>query len=194
MKSMWIFLIWVSLYLVIPIPFLSHVSQFARLIFYWLLLNVLIGIYELVMLINRYRLNSLITPNFWSRDVPFTSSLTPGFWLSGWAEYTRFDPRYQDPTNYVHLIELGNVVITLIPSLIIMWAILKGKMSPELYRLAIIISIYQLVATVIYYVTLIPSLSGNHWAYVAFDLPWIIMPIVTIGWAWKNLSPSTNNG
>lgn len=192
---MWIILIWVLIYLMIPIPFLSHVSQFDRLIFYWLLLNALICIYEFVMLINRGRLHSLVTPNFWSQDRPFTSSLTSEFWLSGWAEYTRFDPRYQDPTNYVHLIELGNVVITLIPSLIIMWEILNNKMSPELYHLAIIISIYQLVATSAFIITLLMSGNGDskHWAYTIFDLPWIIMPIVTIVWARKNYPPFRNN-
>ena len=149
MKSVWIILIWLVLYLVIPMPFLLNVSQFDRVIFYWMLLNVLVCIYEIVMLINRYRLNTYLT-NFWSQDVPLISSLTPEFWLSGWAEYTRFDPRYQDPTNYVHLIELGNVVITLIPSLMIMGAILKGNMTTSLYRLAIVISVYQLVATSVF--------------------------------------------
>ena len=192
MESIWIILIWVLLYLGLPIPFLSSVSWWDRVIFYWMLLNVLVCIYEIVMLVNRYRLNTYLT-NFWSLDVPLVSSLTPEFWLSGWAEYTRFDPRYQDPTNYVHLIELGNVVITLIPSLLIMGAILKGDMTTSLYRLAIVISVYQLVATSVFDIMLIMSGAedSKYWIYAIFDLPWIIMPIVTIMWAWKNLSSSS---
>ena len=185
MKSIWIILIWLILYLGFPIPLLPSVSWWNRVIFYWMLLNVLICIYELAMVINRYQMT--IT-NYWSHEYPFTSSLTPEFWLDGWAEYSRFDPRYLDDQNYVHLIELGNVIITLIPSLIIMVAILNNNISPEIYRLALIVSIYQLVVTTIYYVTLIPSAIGKYWLYVIFDLPWVVMPIVTIMWAKKNLS------
>jgi len=181
MKTFYLILIYVVLYLLLPIPFLKHQSTLTKIIFYWLFLNVLIGIYEITMLLGRSHLCN--NSYFWTQDFGIGETLTANFWLQGWSEYARFDPRYCQSNNYVHGIELTNVLVSFIPSLLVMKYILTPKpIPPSILKLTILFSLIQFIATFIYYVTGLSSYNYKYWIYAIFDLPWLIMPLITIIW------------
>lgn len=193
MKTLSIVLIWMCLFIVVMLigicRSLSGTETLDAVVYVWLWFNLLICILEIVMLSHRCRLASLAQQSWWSQDIPLTSSLTTNFWLGGWAEYTHLDTRYQDVSSYVHLFELINVVFTLIPSLIIL--INFRRLTSSYLRLAWFISLIQLVTTSVYYLTLIPEIhrvNSQTGIYALFNLPWIVMPIVTMIWASRRLS------
>lgn len=187
MRSIIIVLVWFLLYALIPIAFLSHRSALDRVIFYWLLLNVLVCIYEIAMILNSNPVCPTTATSWWCRDYQFTESFNSRFWIDGWLQgYGQFDPRYCQKDNYVYLFELGNIIVSLIPSILLLWVIASKNPIPAWYgTVAIWMSIPQFILTSGYYLTGIGSYRMRYWPYAFFDLPWLIMPLITIYWGYQ---------
>jgi len=178
-----ILFIWIFLFLLLPQPFIHHRSVFDQIIAYWLILSILVNFYELIMVTNRQTLCINQGQNFWNKSYSLSDSLKSRFWLDGWGEYSKLDPRYCNPNSSVHTIELLNVVIALIPAIIILMILVSSEPIPTwIGYLAIVFSSLQFLLTMYYYATLYPVMNTSYAPYAFFDLPWLIMPIVTIGW------------
>lgn len=194
MKIILIILIWFLLYLFLPLPLISRMSLFDRVIFYWLWFNLLVCLYEIVVVIKAIKGRKQVDSYTLSTDLSFTKSLTPNFWDDLWLDlYGQFDPRYREirgPTsqdyNPVYFFELGNLLVSFLPSLLLLNYLLsneKNKIERKYYRsMAIAMSFFQLILTIGYYLSAFASSSKRNSFYGLLALPWIIFPLLTIYW------------
>lgn len=190
MKSIFIIGIWMLIFLSSLVLIPKGTNFLIRMIFIWLTLNSIICIYELIVLMNRKQICNNQQLNFWKKEYKFKESLGSKFWIDGWSEYSKFDPRYCNSSNYIYLVEFGNIIFTFIPFVIMIGYLLSNhfdihKIPKWAFKLLLISSCIQLTLTSIYLTSGIKTYNSKYNSYLIFNLPWIIMPIVTIYWSYK---------
>ncbi len=183
--------IWIVLLIVVIIVAARNHPPADRAIIAWMIFSILASLYELAMLLHRNYLAKmgpkLQKSNFWERRCSVLSTFDRSFWLDGWIEYTKIDPRYLKPNNYVHAMELINM-LTMFPMAVALFGILTKRIPRKKIKLMMaLISVVQLTSTVLYYITWYMEVrkGGKYLWYLLFDLPWIVMPIYGIIWGLK---------
>ena len=183
--------IWIVLLIVVIIVVSRNHPTPDKVIIAWMIFSILIGLYELVMLLHRNYLAKmgpkLQKSNFWARRCSVLSTFDKNWWLQSWAEYSKVDPRYLNPNNYVHAFEFINV-LTMFPMAVALFGLLTKRIPRKKIGLMIaFISVVQLTSTTLYYLTWMMNVrkGGKYLWYLLFDLPWIAMPIYGIWWGLK---------
>lgn len=193
MNGLYLLLLGLLVYVVLAIIIIYYGGRdvITGILLGWLVFNTLICIYEITMVVNRRQMYIscqneqgviIDRPSFWKEEYEIEDFFRTEFWMDGWSEYGRFDPRYLNPNSYVHLIESINVVDSLIPSILVIVLILAGYdwRVGWVRTLLIIVSIFQIVFTVIYLLTSFDVGNSQYWFYFFFNIPWIIFPVLIL--------------
>ncbi len=165
------------------------------LIMGWFVFNILICIYECLMIYNRRDLYlpdtyicshdntcKVITNSFWTRRYGVSDLANKRFWLDGWSEYGRYDRRYLDPSSFTHILEGINAFVSFIPFILAIVYILLGYdwRTGWIKWMLVAVSAVQLFFTIIYLVTLIPVANQKYYPYVLFNIPWVLFPLMIL--------------
>lgn len=155
-----LFLIILTLILFFTLPLIcrpdSVSSSQQMIIYYWLILSVLIGIYEFYLIF--YGL--IYSPqSFWQKNYQIGELFNKDFWLDGWGEYAKSDIRYFDRHSLANQIELTNLLLTFLPSLYAL--IYFQNVRPIVFYIGVV----QLLNTCIYFLTLFKGRYFLHSQY-----------------------------
>ena len=189
MKSIGILGIWILIFLLSLLLIPKGKSVLLRVIFIWLSLNTFICLFEILVLLNRTKMCET-RGNFWTREQTFQDSLKRKFWIEAWSEYAKFDPRYCNPQSKVYLFELTNVLVSFIPSVVMIGYLVYTKFEVEkiphwVFILLMLGSGVQFISTSIYLLTGVSQFNRKYSPYVILDLPWLIMPLIVIIWSYR---------
>jgi len=168
-------------------------SVLTKVILYWMVLGIFIGLFELVLFFKSDYISSLPLPsikqNFWYNDIPLHSILTPNFWSKGWREYGDFcDTRYIKPTNMVHYIELIHAITAFVYIYILYYFFRYNTINTSFIgKLMVSISIIHLLGTIIYFITFYSYLNKKpikkglkFWSYLLLNILWLILPTLVL--------------
>lgn len=156
-------------------------SPLQTIIYYWLILTPLIGIYEFFLV---YKGLSYSPQSFWEKEYSIVDILTPNFWLDGFAEYAKSDTRYFEGGSLTNRIEFTHMLLTFLPSL---YALINFEHAKPIL---LYIGLAQLATTSVYFWTLFRKryyLDPIYRWYWLFNLPWIFFPLVLIFYSFSDL-------
>ena len=167
-------------------------SVLTRVILYWMVFGVFIGLFELVLFFKHRYIASLplLKQNFWYRVTPIHSILESTFWSKGWREYGDFcDSRYTTPMNIVHYIELIHAISAFIYIYILYYFFRYNTIQNSFIgKLMVSIASIHLLFTFVYFITFYLHLTENpikqgmkFWSYLLLNVLWIIMPLLVLG-------------
>ena len=193
MKNYNILLIYFVCFFIISFIFSKNINNiFDKIIFFWLVFDVLIGIFEGVLFFKfEYIVNKSETKggnNIMNKDISFTKSLNNEYWLEWWKEYgLNCDFRYNSDKNLVHWIELIHA-ITSIPFIYFIYKYINKVMFTKIDGiLMIIISTIHIFGTVIYLISLYyiveknkKNLSKKYYFYKSINYFWLFIPILIL--------------
>lgn len=122
----------------------------------WGIFNLLIGIWEIYIFINRSNL-VLEKESLWEKISNGTTSINT-FFVDAWAEYTKVDSRYikqYSPTQYVWGFELTNAVLAIVFILVLFMK--NGKTEKDIKsktKWIKYILVLELINCILYFLTL----------------------------------------
>lgn len=169
-------------------------SVLTRVILYWMVFGIFIGLFELVLFFKHRYIASLPSinsgkPNFWYRTIPLHSILESKFWSKGWREYGDFcDSRYTTPMNIVHYIEIIHALTAFIYIFILYYFFRYHTLHTSFIgKLMVSIASIHLLFTFIYFITFYLHLTKNpikqgmkFWSYLLLNVLWILMPLLVL--------------
>ena len=125
---------------------------------------------------------------FLTGKVPLSKSASPTLWADVWASYSHVDGSYADRTTYGYNVDIGNGLITPVPTLVLFVAYTFGLIPALVAGIIGAMLFWQLVhATSVYWISFF--MAGRHarirrrdlYAYVfALNSPWILFPLLGI--------------
>ena len=160
------------------------------ILYFWLLFNLLVCFWELLIIEYKDRLGIPKT-NFYLKEYELKDLLSPTFWIDGWNQYLKVDPRYANPNSSVFRYELFNVLVSFIPSIYVIYhlvspnAILKQN---ELFNVFVFYSILQLSGASFYFASYFKKYGTQYIGlkykeetiYLFLSLLWILIPLYLI--------------
>jgi len=169
-------------------------SLLTRVILYWMVFEIFIGLFELVLFFKHRYIVSLPLldsrkENFWYREIPLHSIVESKFWSKGWREYGDFcDTRYTKPTNIVHYIEFIHAISGFIYIYVLYYFFRYHTLHTSFIgKLMVSISSIHLLFTLVYFITFYLHLTKNpikqgmkFWSYLLLNGLWIIMPLLVL--------------
>jgi hypothetical protein len=166
-------------------------SVLTRVILYWMVFGVFIGLFELVLFFNNRYIASLplVKQNFWYRDIPLHSILKSKYWSKGWREYADFcDTHYTTTTSMVHYIELIHAISAFFYIYILYYFFRYNTINTSFIgKLMISIASIHLIGTLIYFMTFYLHLHKNpikqglkFWSYLLLNALWLILPALVL--------------
>jgi hypothetical protein len=169
-------------------------SLLTRVILYWMVFEIFIGLFELVLFFKHRYIVSLPLldsrkENFWYREIPLHSIVESKFWSKGWREYGDFcDTRYTKPTNIVHYIELIHAISAFFYIYILYYFFRYNTINTSFIgKLMISIASIHLIETLIYFMTFYLHLHKNpikqglkFWSYLLLNALWLILPALVL--------------
>jgi len=126
------------------------------------------------------------TPIIVFRDIPLKKLFSLRTWSHVWADYSRFDVSYTDPTTFGYNIDVGNGHSTFVISCMFLYSLIVPIWSPKVMGIIGIILFYQkLYGTVLYLFAFFNNkryvrLSWNEliFAVILTNLMWFIFPAI----------------
>ena len=124
---------------------------------------------------------------FFSQRISLAEAASTRPWARVWATYSLFDPAYADKRSFGFTIDIGNGFTTLIPSLLIPWAVAFEFVPARALGIVMLILSWQMFyGAVLYYVSFVINRrhEGHTWLnLVVFvglsNLIWLIFPLWT---------------
>jgi hypothetical protein len=126
---------------------------------------------------------------FFSTRIPTAELLSTRHWAGIWSTYALFDPSYADKRSYGFFIDIGNGFSTLLPSLLISYAIVFEWFPARALGIAVLILSYQMLyGTLVYFTSFI--VNRRYRGHSATDLAifvglsngiWTLFPVWLIG-------------
>jgi hypothetical protein len=160
------------------------------ILYFWILFNLLICFWELLIIEHK---NKLEYPkyNFYLTEYTLTDLISTKFWIDGWNQYLKADPRYGDPTSPVFRYELFNVLVSCIPSIYVIYHLISPKAAikqNEIYNVFFFYSLLQLAGVIFYFESYFRKygtqyIGINHLeetGYLFISLLWVIFPLYLI--------------
>ena len=166
MKNYKILFIYLSFFVIISYLLSKNINSiFDKIIFFWLIFDILIGIFE-VLLFFKYeyivKSKKKECNDIMNKDIPFRKTFNNEYWLKWWEEYgLNCDFRYNSDRNLVHWIELIHAV-TSIPFIYFIYKYIRKIMFTKVDGiLMIIISTIHIFGTIIYLISLYYTVEKN---------------------------------
>ncbi len=180
-----------------------NVHQVALAFFFWL--NAIIAFWEIALfrhidLVHEqyegfrlsYRGREMDRAlEFFSTRIPLSEILSTRHWAGLWSSYALFDESYADKKSYGFFIDIGNGFSTLIPSIVIPYAITFEWLSARALGLVVLIFSYQMLyGTIVYFTSFI--VNRRYRGHSAKNLAifvgltngiWVVFPVWSIGLA-----------
>lgn len=194
MKNYNILIVYLLIVLIISFILSINIQNvFDKIIFFWLIFDILIGIFE-GLLFFKYdyiisESKTEIQDNIMKKDIPFKYSFHHNYWLELWKEYgLNCDPRYNEEKNLVHWIEIIHAV-TCIPFLYFVYKYIANKVFTKMDGIyMIIISIIHIFGTIIYLISLYynteknieKELSNRYYIYKSTNYFWLLIPLLIL--------------
>ena len=190
MKNYNIIIIYLITYFFISLILTSNIqSIFDKIVVFWLIFDILIGIFETLLFFNYqyivYQSKTKKEDDIINKDIPFKESFNYKYWLELWKEYgINCDERYNKEKNLVHWIELLHA-ITSIPFIYFVYKYIYNKIFLKIDGiLMIIISSIHIFGTIIYLISLYynyekneKNLSKKFYIYKSTNYLWLIIPL-----------------
>ncbi len=190
MKNYNIIIIYLITYFFISLILTSNIqSIFDKIVVFWLIFDILIGIFETLLFFNYqyivYQSKTKKEDDIINKDIPFKESFNYKYWLELWKEYgINCDERYNKEKNLVHWIELLHA-ITSIPFIYFVYKYIYNKIFLKIDGiLMIIISSIHIFGTIIYLISLYynyekneKNLSKKFYIYKSTNYFWLIIPL-----------------
>lgn len=106
---------------------------------------------------------------FFRKGIPASEILSTRTWAEVWSTYALFDDAYADRRSFGFMVDIGNGFTTLVPSLLIPWAIALQSVPPRILGIVVLILCYQMLyGTLLYFVSFV--LAGRHRGHRPTDL------------------------
>jgi len=126
------------------------------------------------------------TPIIVFRDVPFKKLFSLRTWAHVWADYSRYDVSYTDPTTFGYNIDVGNGHSTFIISCMFLYSLIVPYWSPKVMGIIGTILFYQkFYGTVLYLFAFFNNrryvnLTRNEliFAVIMTNIVWFIFPLI----------------
>ena len=194
MKNYNILIIYLLIILIISFIFSINIqNMFDKIIFIWLIVDILISIFEgLLFFKYDYIISESKTEtkdNIMTKDIPFKVSFHHNYWLDIWREYgINCDPRYNEEKNLVHWIE-GIHAVTSIPFIYFVYKYITNNSFTKIDGiLMIIISTIHIFGTIIYLLSLYYDtetnkriqLTDKYYIYKSTNYFWLLIPILLL--------------
>ena len=190
MKNYNIIIIYLITYFFISLILTSNIqSIFDKIVVFWLIFDILIGIFETLLFFNYqyivYQSKTKKEDDIINKNIPFKESFNYKYWLELWKEYgINCDERYNKEKNLVHWIELLHA-ITSIPFIYFVYKYIYNKIFLKIDGiLMIIISSIHIFGTIIYLISLYynyekneKNLSKKFYIYKSTNYFWLIIPL-----------------
>ena len=194
MKNYNILIIYLLIILIISFVLSINIQNiFDKIIFFWLVFDILIGIFE-VLLFFKYEYivsesKTEIQDNIMEKNISFKESFRYYYWLELWKEYgLNCDYRYNENRNLVHWIEMIHA-LTSIPFLYFLYKYIMGDDFTKTDGIfMVIISSVHIFGTVIYLISLYYSkdnnkgnkLSNKYYLYKSTNYVWLLLPLLIL--------------
>jgi hypothetical protein len=160
------------------------------ILYFWILFNLIICFWELLIIEHRDKLQ-YPTQNFYLTQYSINDLFSTKFWIEGWNQYIKADPRYGDPTSPVFRYELFNVLVSCIPSVYIIYHLVSPEASikqRELYNVFFFYSLLQLAGVFFYFESYFRTYGTKYigWnrkeetTYLLISCLWILFPLYLI--------------
>lgn len=182
-------------YLIIDYRSYKPNSMLTKIILYWMVFGIFIGLYEFLLYFNTDYIISLpkmnkYSPNYWVEHVSVKDIFDYKYWCKGWREYGEYcDTRYIKPTNLTHYLELTHAVTVCIFYVYILYYYHNYRTlnTKLIWYILIFVASIHLIGTIIYFITLEYYLKKNpikkgtkYWIYLLINVLWLIFPSLII--------------
>jgi hypothetical protein len=100
----------------------------------------------------RLGVGRLPAPIFLFEDVPVRRLFTLEYWAVMWSTYAALDPSYVDTTSFGFCVDVGNGIVTLVPTLVFALGMTWPFLAPRMLGMVGLVFFYQMFyGTVVYF-------------------------------------------
>lgn len=161
----------------------------STILFWWLLINLFVAAFELLLFFNRKSLNDeFCRTNFWSSDV--RSIWDVMYYMMLWNDYSCLaDPRYMNADDFVHYIEfLNSILVFAMVTVVLLQKIDEDGVIVNMdfmFKALMILLFVQGANCVIYFISLYSHLRTRQFndvntprgqLYLILSFMWIVFP------------------